>query len=115
MESKPAGLQHGHLQLLNMVQSGPYRCLANKLQCSQELDLAKRQGRHGRMLQLIEQAKTEELLTAEGLLQLSYLCQDVPCGHLPAAKAALSAALQHMRSQKEPPPMETFAEVIYSL
>lgn len=67
------------------------------------------------MLQLIEQAKTKELLTAEELLQLSYLCRDAPCANLPAAKAALSAALQSMRLQKEPPPMDAFAEVVSCL
>ena len=112
-ESELAGLQDRHLQLLNMVRADPSECPAKGLLCSQELDLAKRQGRHGHMLQLIEQAKTEELFTAEGLLQLSYLCRDAPSAHLPAAKAALSAALQRMRSQKEPPPMDTFAEVIH--
>lgn len=65
------------------------------------------------MLQLIEQAKTGELFTAEGMLQLSYLCRDAPGAAVPAAKAALSAALQRMHSQKEPLPMDAFAEVAH--
>ena len=79
-----------------------------------ELDLAKRQGKHGQMLQLIQQATTEGLFSAEELLQLSDLCRAAPGAHLPAAKAALSAALQGMRSQKGLPPMNAIAEVTNS-
>ena len=79
------------------------------------MDLTKRLGKDWAVLQLIEQARSEELYTTEELLQLSYLCRDAPCADLVAAKAALSAALQGMRSQREPPQMDTFAEVIPSL
>ena len=73
--------------------------------------MARRQGKHGQMLQLIQQAKTERLFTAEELLQISHLCREVPFAHIPAAKAALSAALQCMRSQKDTPSMDMLAEV----
>ena len=76
-----------------------------------ELDLTKRQGKHGQMLQLIQQARTEGLFSADELLQLSHLCRAAPCAHLPAAKAALNAALQGMRSQNGLPPMDAIAEV----
>lgn len=79
--------------------------------CCQELELVKRQGKHGQMLQLIERARTEGLCSAQELLQLAEQCRKAPHAHAPAVKAALSAALQRMRSQERPPPMETLAEV----
>lgn len=45
------------------------------------------------------------------LLQISHLCREVPFAHIPAAKTALSAALQCMRSQKDTPSMDMLAEV----
>lgn len=74
--------------------------------------MALRQGKHGQALQLIEQARSEGLFSPDDLLQLSHLCRESPHAHLPAAKAALTAALQRMRLQKEPPCMDTLAEVI---
>ena len=73
--------------------------------------MARRQGKHGQMLQLIQQAKTERLFTADELLQISHLCRVAPFAHIPAAKAALSAALQCLRSQKDSPSMDMLAEV----
>ena len=71
-----------------------------------------KQGRYGHMLQLVERVKTEELFTADELLHLGYVCLQVPRNpHAPSAKAAFSAALQLMRSQQEPPCMDTLAEV----
>ena len=65
-----------------------------------------RQPKHGQTLQLIEQAKTSSLFTADELLQLSLLFKEGPF-----AKAALTAALQYMRSGELSPPMDTLAEV----
>ena len=71
----------------------------------------RRQGKPGPILQLIEQAKTEGLFTAKELLQLSHLCREGPFAHQPACKAALTAALQCMRSGESSPPMDSLAEV----
>lgn len=76
----------------------------------QELDLVRRQRKHGQTLQLIEQAKTSSLFTADELLQLSLLFKEGPL-----AKAALTAALQYMRSGELSPPMDTLAETVRRL
>ena len=45
-------------------------------------------------------------------MRLSHVCREPPFAHAPAAKAALTAALQLMRAQpQQPPPMETMASV----
>ena len=66
----------------------------------------RRQRKQGQTLQLIEQVKTGSLFTADELLQLSHLFTEGPF-----AKAALTAALQCMRSGEVSPPMDTLAEV----
>ena len=69
------------------------------------MDLALRQGRHSRVLQLIEQAK--EYYTAQDLREVAHACMAMPCcAHPPSAKAALSAALQRMRLEDEPSCMD---------
>ena len=78
----------------------------------QELDLTRRQGKHGQLLQLIDRARTQALLDPEELVRLSHVCREPPCSYAPAAKAALTAALQLMRSQpQQPPPIESMASV----
>ena len=79
----------------------------------QELDLTRRQGKQDKqLLQLIDQGKTQALFSAQELVRLSHMCRDPPFAHVPAAKAALAAALQLMRSQPQQlPPMESMASV----
>ena len=81
----------------------------------QELDLAMKEGQYAQMTPLIERAKTEGLFAAEELLHIGRVCMQIPdIPHGPSAKAAFSAALQLMRSQKEPPPrMDKLAEVMH--
>ena len=79
-----------------------------------EMILALR-GRNGQLaLQLIEQAKTEGRLTADELVEAGYTCLSARAPQVPAARAAWRAGLQLMRSQSEPPCMETFSKVVLS-
>ena len=75
------------------------------------MDLVRRQRKPGQVLRLIEQAKTEGFFAADELLQLSHLYREGPFANHPACKAALTAALQCMRSGEVSPPMDTLAEV----
>lgn len=76
------------------------------------MDLTRRQGKHRQLLQLIDHARTQTLFSSEELVRLSHVCRELPFAHAPAAKAALTAALQLMRSQpQQPPPMESMASV----
>ena len=91
--------------------------MINRGSCAlQELDLAMKESQYSQMVPLLERVKTEGIFTAEELLHISHVCleiTDIP--HAPSAKAALSAALQLIRSHTVPLPyMDKLAEVMCS-